>query len=280
MEKQIRALNLLRNFIDKKKATVRQIQSLAGLNFLNRAIFPGKAFTHRMYAKYKSLGQNQNGSGAGSTGIHETKLKSHHHLNLDSEFRNDCWVWERFLSTHDKSICRPFIDLRPIQEETVLDFYTDAAKKGTLGFGGIYNSHWLLGSWGNDFIEKCDPSIEYLELFGLVIAVFAWSHHLQDQRSVIHCDNQSVVTMVNDTTSSCKNCMVLIRLLMLRCLEFNMRIFAKWVRGSQNSLSDALSRMKLKSFWRLVKQEGRVMDRKSTLLPVDIWPPQKLWLVE
>ena len=50
-EKKCHALNLLRNFIGARKATVKQLQSLAGLlNFLNRAITPGRAFTRRMYA--------------------------------------------------------------------------------------------------------------------------------------------------------------------------------------------------------------------------------------
>ena len=50
-EKRDRALNLLNYFRDKKKATVRQLQVLTGyLNFLTRAIFPGRAFTRRIYA--------------------------------------------------------------------------------------------------------------------------------------------------------------------------------------------------------------------------------------
>ena len=45
-EKKAKALFLLKSFVDKKKALVRQIQSLAGLlNFLNKAIFPGRTFT-------------------------------------------------------------------------------------------------------------------------------------------------------------------------------------------------------------------------------------------
>ena len=55
-DKRIRALNSLEELVNKKKATVKQIQSLAGLlNFLNRAIVPGHAFTRRMYAKFTGL---------------------------------------------------------------------------------------------------------------------------------------------------------------------------------------------------------------------------------
>ena len=73
VDKAKKWLNLL---IDKKKATVQELQSLAGLlNFLNRAIYLGHAFTRRMYSKF--------------TGSMDT-LKKYHHLHLDREFKDDC----------------------------------------------------------------------------------------------------------------------------------------------------------------------------------------------
>ena len=42
IEKRIKALNLLKSFLDRKKATVKQLQELCGyLNFLCKAVFPG-----------------------------------------------------------------------------------------------------------------------------------------------------------------------------------------------------------------------------------------------
>ena len=41
-EKNNRSVNLLQNLLDRKKATVKELQSLAGLlNFMKIAIFPG-----------------------------------------------------------------------------------------------------------------------------------------------------------------------------------------------------------------------------------------------
>ena len=277
VEKREKALRLLNNFIDKHKATVKQIQSLAGLlNFLGKAIVPGRAFTRRMYVQFQGFlvskaDESRNGF--------EKRLKPHHHISLDAEFRTDCKVWMEFLSSEDHTICRPFTDLAQVRQATVLNFYSDAAKSENLGFGCIFNEQWAFGRWG-DFISKCDPSIEYLELFGLVIAVFIWSEQLANNRSVVFCDNQAVVTMVNDTTSSCKNCMVLIRLLTLRCLKFNMRIFARWVKGSENQFSDALSRLQFKRFWHLVEKSGRTVNRKPNPLPDMLWPPAKLWIAQ
>ena len=53
LEKCDRALNMINRLMGKKKATVGELQQLCGfLNFLNRAVFPGRVFTRRMYSKF------------------------------------------------------------------------------------------------------------------------------------------------------------------------------------------------------------------------------------
>ena len=55
-EKRRKALTWLNLMLDKKKAKVKELERLAGLlNFLNRAIVPGRVFTRRMYAKFSNL---------------------------------------------------------------------------------------------------------------------------------------------------------------------------------------------------------------------------------
>ena len=55
-EKIIKASNQLQYMLSRKKATVQELQGLAGLlNFMTRAIFPGRAFTQRMYAKFAPI---------------------------------------------------------------------------------------------------------------------------------------------------------------------------------------------------------------------------------
>ena len=52
-QKITKAINIISRILSKKKATVKELQSMTGLlNFLNRAIVPGRAFTRRMYAKF------------------------------------------------------------------------------------------------------------------------------------------------------------------------------------------------------------------------------------
>ena len=167
-EKRHNALTLLWNMIDRKKATVKQIQSLAGLlNFLCKAVFPGRAFTRRMYAKYGGLTDNR---GSVKMGSQAKLLKAHHHVNVDREFRSDCKMWVDFLHMSHTVVGRPFVDTSQQIQAKDIGFYSDAAKNRSLGFGGVFSKKWLLGKWGQEFMDL-EPSIEYLELFDLCISV-------------------------------------------------------------------------------------------------------------
>ena len=246
------------------------------LNFINRAVYPGRAFTRCMYAKFAGLSikvsnlQKHDSSKALS-------LKQHHHVRIDGEFRRDCEVWISFLECGSTAVCRPFINLNNSLHANTLDFYTDASKGIRCGgFGGIFGRYWINGKWNPSFIKEQDPSIEYLELFGVCIAYFAWAHLLKNQRIILFCDNQSVVNMINNSSSSCRNCMVLIRKMTLKSLINNTPVFAKWVMGSKNVLADCLSHQKFNKFYLVAK--GRNMCQKPTSLPEELWPVEKIWL--
>ena len=278
-EKKDRALHLLRSLINRKKATVKELQQLAGLlNFINHAIVPGRAFTRRMYAKFagcvKFSKAMQRSFNHHKHEEQSTFLKPHHHIRLDGEFKRDCKMWETFLSSGNNAICRPFIDLNETLSADQLSFFMDAAKGSDLGFGGIFNNHWIIGQWESDFIKTNNQSIEFLELFGVVIAVYAWITELRNKRIVLFCDNESVVHMINNSSSSCRFCMVLIRKLVLKGLEFNTRIFAKWIAGSKNVFSDLLSRQKVSKFKCLA---GKDIDPYPAKLHADLWPLSDLW---
>ena len=253
-EKRIKALNLVQWMLDMKKATVRTLQQLAGiLNFLHRAIFPGRVFTRRMYAKFSSF-LDTNGKL-----IKGSKIKHFHHVKLDREFKDDCRVWEIFLSQRGPSVlCRPFIDLDTEITAKELDFMTDAAAGSERGVGCVFGRRWAWAKWPVGFIKTCKPSIEFLELYGLVVAVYIWSKDLSNKRSIIFCDNNSVVSMVNTNSSKCRHCMFLLRLFVLRCLDYNMRISTKHIFGKDNILADILSRQRLDIFRRIAPQMNKI----------------------
>ena len=133
----------------------------------------------------------------------------------------------------------------------------------------------MQGQWPNEFKDS-DPSIQYLELFAQTAGFLAWSDKLANKQVLIYCDNSSVVTMINNTTSSCKNCMVLIRILVYHCLTLNIKLMARHVKTHLNGIADSLSRFQMRRFHELTK--GLDLDAKASEIPDSIWPPTKIWL--
>ena len=87
---------------------------------------------------------------------------------------------------------------------TEIEMFSDSSKNPELGFGGVCGNSWMFDKWDSDFVRDSDPSIAFLELYALVATVLNWISRFKDRRVVLFCDNQSVVQMVNNTTSSCK----------------------------------------------------------------------------
>ena len=287
-EKRVRAIDLVRMFIDRKKATVRELQILCGyLNFLNKAIIPGRAFTRRMYAKYsskldlKSVGFKMGGRTNRRITGHLTgeeapkKLMPHHHVRLDREFKLDCEIWLKFLTDVNlrRVVNRPMIDVLAEKSSQEINFYSDASKSEVLGFGCYLGSRWIYGQWPDKFIKNCDPSIEYLELYALTAGILTWENRLTDTRITVFCDNQAVVHMINNNSSKCKHCMKLIRLLTLNGLQFNRRLRAKFVRTKDNGIADAISRLQFDRFRRLAPHMNKLPDDVDDR----IWPVVKIW---
>ena len=257
VDKISRAIVLVEEMLSKKKMTVKQLQKLCGfLNFLCKCIIPGRAFTRRLYAKFN------------------IKMKPHHHIDINQEFKDDLRTWLTFLN-EPTICCRPFLDYSRIFTAEDLELYTDAS--GRIGFGGIrMGTDFFMGIWPTEFLQTCNPSIEYLELYAVTVAVMLWIKLYSNKRICIFVDNISIKSMINNTTSSCKNCMVLIRLIVLECLTWNMRLFSKYVRTKDNYFADALSRNQINRFWTLAVEKGKNFKLEE-VIPEKLWPPQKLW---
>ena len=274
IEKKERAEHLLRKMIDKNKATVQDLQSLCGyLNFLGRAIHPGRVFTRRMYSKFGHIVHSQPN---GSAVIKYTPMP-YHHIKLDKEFKLDCKVWLEFITDENLQsvVCRPMIDLTNSVSAEELKFYSDASAAKTLGFGCSFGNSWIFGQWEDGYIDKFKPSIEYLELYALVAGILTWQDdpRLNNCRVIVFCDNQAVVHMINNITSGCKNCMHLLRIMVLNGLRHNQRVFVKFVSTKNNFLADSLSRLKIDKFKKLLPSANVYPDKVHP----DIWPPSKIW---
>ena len=255
VEKIEKARNLITKVLNKKskKITLEDLQKLTGfLNFLGRAVVPGRAFTRRLYCIEESAIRKS--------------LKKHHHIPIKKEMRMDLEMWLEFLN-HPNIYARKFIDMDLTITSEEVDFYTDASANKNLGCGGICGEDWFIMQWNEDFIKEKNPSINYLELYAVTIGIMSWIQKFSNKRIFIFCDNMSVVHMINNTTSKCKNCMVLIRLIVLQALTHNVKINAKHVAGVSNTFADQLSRLKYREFWRTARRENRKFNCTPSPIP-------------
>ena len=241
-----------------KKTTVKNLQKLCGtLNFFSRCIIPARAFTRRLYAKTTS-----------------SKLKSHYRIRVDSEMRLDLELWLRFLSS-PCIFSRPFADFQVLTSEEI-QMYSDSSKNMKLGCGGYCYKSWFVTAWDPCFIQQNDPSIAYLELYAVTIGILNWIHRFSGKNITLFCDNISVVYMINKKTAKCRNCMVLIRFIVMQGMLHNVKISAKYVDTKSNDISDALSRLQFNRFAELTKDLD--FEKEPTPLPTELWPMEKIWL--
>ena len=269
-EKRDKAVHMLTYLMEKRKATVNELERLAGfLNFLNKAIVPGRSFTRRMYAKFAGIVKINQRDGVGRV----ANLRKYHHVSLDAEFRYDCRVWLIFLQ-NTQAVCRPFVDLKRTVTADSLFFYSDASLNPNLGFGCVFNHEWSFGKWEPGFVVQCEPSIGFLELYAACIGIFTWGHLLRNGRFLIWIDNTAARDMINQGSSKCPNCMYLLKMLTLNNLQNNRRVFARYVNTKVNFLSDALSRLRIDYF---LSKAPKGTKRTPQALPNELWPLSRVW---
>ena len=88
-------------------------------------------------------------------------------------------------------------------------------------------------------------SIEWQELFPIVVACSIWHLFLAGKRLQFWCDNQSVVSIINSGHSKVPRIMELVRKLVLLSRQHNFLVRARHVPGVSNEVADALSRFQM-----------------------------------
>ena len=257
-DKVIRIQNLLQMILDRKsrKMKLRELQQLCGyLNFLCKSVVPGRAFTRRLYYKTKKA------------------TKPNHHIYITKDMKFDMLMWAQFLQ-HETAFARPFMDFSSVILAEEIDMFSDASKNSRLGAGGVCQGSWFAVQWDRSFMDQHDPSIAYLELFAVTVAIKLWIMRFRNRRIILFCDNMSVVYMINKNSSNCRHCMKLIRVIVLESMIHNVRVFARHVKGFLNTESDLLSRRKFFRFRQIT--QGRY-DSESAQVPAELWPLDKVW---
>ena len=124
--------------------------------------------------------------------------------------------------------------------------YTDAA--GSVGFGAIFNSAWMFGTWPSPLRES---SIAVKEMVPIVLAIHTWASELEGQCVQIVSDNLSVVCAINAQSCRDPELMGWIRRFFLICVLRGIQVWAEHIPSQKNVCADALSRGLLQRFRKL-----------------------------
>lgn len=232
----------------KKKATLRQIQSLVGLlNFACCVVVPGRAFLRRLINL--------------TIGVRCPWYK----ITLTKPARSDIAMWECFIAHFNG---RALLLHEPWVHNSYIQLYTDAS--GAIGYGAILGSRWLAGKWPTEWSTF---NIMLLELYPIVAAVDTWGYLLANKKVLFHTDNLALVHAINKTTSTDKSVMSLIRVFVLSCMKHNLMFKATHIPSKQNILADHLSRNRLQEFHELAPWA----DGQESLIRPQILPENWQW---
>ncbi|XP_071948797.1 uncharacterized protein [Antedon mediterranea] len=219
LPKITKTVTKITEFLNRKKVTLRDMQSMVGLlNYACSVVVPGRAFLRRM--------------------INLLSLAKHpsHFIRLTHGVKDDLRIWLTFLeSFNGKALILPEKWLN----SWTLRLFSDAA--ASFGCTAVFCDRWFYIDWGSDFVGF---SIAVLELFPIVIALEIWGHELANRRILFRCDNSAVVAVINKKSAKDKTLMRLIRRLVLICLQYNIQFRAMHIPGVDNVLADLLSRKK------------------------------------
>ena len=229
-----------------EKISLKALQSLIGsLNFLCRAIAPGRAFSRRLIGATRGL-------------AHPREV-----TRVTLSMKEDLKMWLEFLAKFNGvSLFRD-----PIWESNAdVEFFTDAA--ASIGLGIYVQGNWAHAKWGNHFpVETAANNITFLELFPIVAAVHMFGELIRNKKVLFHCDNMAVCEIMNSQSSRCPRIMDLVRPLVLACLELNVTFKVQHLAGCKNSIADALSRFQMDVFYRVAPRAAP----SSTPIPEHLW---------
>ena len=107
------------------------------------------------------------------------------------------------------------------------------------GCGGFSNTQWFSLKW---VASAMSLHITVKELLPITIAAGLWGPHWRGQSVQVWCDNEAVVTIINQNTSKDLEAMHLMRCLAFIMAKCEFFLFASHIKGQHTKIADALSR--------------------------------------
>ena len=233
------------SWLDKCKATKRQILSLVGLlQHAAKVVRARRIFVRRMYsvaAQVKELD---------------------YFTRLNKGFRSDLFWWHTFVSEWNGC---SFLKVVAGEPRPQMAIQTDAS--GAWGCGAFFQGRWMQWQWPEEWLPI---AIMAKELVPVVLSCAICGSGLAHKSVLFQCDNMSVVAAVRKGTAKEDLVMHLLRCLWFFTAYYDIAISIEHIAGVANLAADQLSRFNMQSFFSHHPQASR--------LPTPL-PPELLQIV-
>ena len=213
----------LARWLEQSSCTKRQLQSLIGLlSFAAKVVPPGRTFLRRMIDLTTSVPHTEDV------------------ISLSEPFKKDLMWWHQFVAQWNGKSFFMFPKWIP---STALNLFTDSS--GTIGYGAYFDGRWFQGRWSS---AQAQQSIQWKELYPIVVASATWGHLWAKKRITFMCDNEAVTNAIASGTSKSPEIMSLLRQLFFCAAKHHFAATAKHIPGKYNVIADALSRFHMQVF--------------------------------
>ena len=224
--------NELEFFSHRKRATLKQLQRLAGiLSHCSALVRGGRTFSHRVISLLKCF------------------KFGNRYVTLGDGFHHDLDWWKQFSSW--------FNGVSPMIGDMLSEECTFSFDSSFQGYGAVFDKDWLCGSWDggltspldcqDHIIEERPPisvaNINVLELFPVYISILRWGSTWRNSRVVCKSDNTQVVWALNKGRSVNDVSMALLRRIFWLSVIMNFHLVAQHISGDENTWPDSLSRL-------------------------------------
>lgn len=249
-EKMGKLKNEILFFDNRKRATKKQLQRLAGiLGHCSKVVRGGRVFSRRVIDTLK--------------GLPEANVR----ITLSKEFKLDLLWWKNFAAYFNGTTC--IIEKDPMGP----CFYSDAS---LMGYGATHDNDWVAGYFNTDEvprdISRCKlchehwwnlavedeycSNINVLEILPILLMVYKYGHSWRNQTVLWYTDNAQVMYSVNKGSSGNEGCMRILRFIFWASFWWNFHLICRHIPGEINIIPDYLSR---------VRTSGLVFDRNYSL---------------
>ena len=221
-------------FLNRKRASKKQLQSLAGkLNFCASVVYGGRVFSRRIIDTINLLKEGS------------------HKIILSASIKSDILWWHNFMASFNGRSM--LLDKQPITS-----VFTDSCN---VGAGAVYEGDWFYTNWQLDWPVVTNFHINSKEILAVFLAVCRWAPLWSNKRIYIQSDNITTVATINRGSSRDSFIMSCLRILFWLSARYNFHITSRFIQGKINDVADNISR---------VHEQGRLGQFLPYVIPTDL----------